>query len=120
MYNTDIGVIMLTEILENTMAKAQKYEQMTKANRFVNVIGDAEIESMPQDYSVMRKKIDKYTKRGYRTFDSKNVSSECPDEDNFIVENPDEFVFNIEYSHSNLPFFKSICAKLNKPLSNIK
>ena len=110
---------MLTHSLDETMAKAQKHEQMTKATRFTNVFGDVEIENIPKQVSLMRRKIDAYSKAGYRSYD-KCTEQFAELEEEYIVEDPNEAVLNIEYVHSDLPFFKSISAKLNKSVVNIK
>lgn len=116
---------MLLETLENTMAKAQKYEQITKATKFGNVYDNSASES-ENNFSekIMRKKIDKYTKRGHRSFDKTETEEVVVSdiEDDFIVEDPHEVVFEITYTHSDLPFFRSIQEKLNKKakLCNIK
>ena len=115
---------MLLETLENTMTKAKKYEQITKATKFGNVYCAPAVESENNlSEKIMRKKIDKYTKRGYRSFDSDRTEEVMNEEiDDYIVEDPQEAVFEIAFTHSDLPFFRSIQQKLNKKptLCNIK
>lgn len=117
-YNKIVGEIMQTQTIDETMARAKQHEKMTKATRFTNVFGDVEIEYVPKQESLMRYKIDQYTKEGYRSYD--NAEEQASDIDNIIVEDPNEAILNIEYKPSSLPFFKSISAKLNKSLVNIK
>ena len=102
---------MLTQTLDETMAKAQKVEQVTRATRFGNVFKTVVKDKTAQDEVIMRKKIDKFTKKGFRSFDKK-----IEPEDNFITEDPEEIIINVDFSKgdSGLPFFRSITEKLNK------
>ena len=77
---------MLTQTLDETMAKAQKVEQVTRATRFGNVFKTVVKDKTAQDEVIMRKKIDKFTKKGFRS----------------------------SKGDSGLPFFRSITEKLNK------
>ncbi len=101
---------MLTQTLDESMAKAQKYEHTTRSAKFGSIFKAVAQNKDIQDE--MRKKIDQYTKEGYRSFD-KQVEKEKE----LIVENPNEIMINIDISDKNslgLPFFKSISTKLNK------
>ena len=102
---------MLIQTLEETMAKAQKHERVTRATKFGSAFKNITTDKKLQDEIIMRKKIDEYTQKGYRSFDKIEPKEEI------IVENPNEIVVNIDISNKNslgLPFFKSITAKLNK------
>ena len=103
---------MLRQILDDTMQKASKYEKMVQPSRITNVFGDVEIEPVQQE-SLMQQKISKYIKKGYK-------NDKVSEENDFIVENPEEAILNIKYTPTNLPFFKSITSKLNKVIVNIK
>ena len=103
---------MLTQTLDESMAKAQKYEHTTKAAKFGNVFKTITIDKTAQDEMIMRQKLDQYTQKGYRSFDKKEEKKA-----DFIVEDPNEVVINIDFNNKNslgLPFFKSISTKLNK------
>ena len=104
---------MLTQTLDESMAKAQKYEHTTRVAKFGNVFKTIVKDASSQNEIIMRKKLDEYTKKGYRSFDKQEEDKEKE----FIVENPNEIKVNIDFGNKNslgLPFFKSISTKLNK------
>ena len=86
---------MLIQTLEETMAKAQKHERVTRATKFGSAFKNITTDKNLQDEIIMRKKIDEYTQKGYRSFDKIEPKEEI------IVENPNEIVVNIDISNKN-------------------
>ena len=102
---------MLAQTLDETMEKAQKVERITRATKFGSLFKTVAKDKLSKDEILMRKKIDNYTKEGFRSFDKK-----VEKEENYIIEDPEEIIVNIDFNKnsSGLPFFKSISTKLNK------
>ena len=102
---------MLAQTLDETMAKAQKVEQITRATKFGNIFKAVVKDKISQDELVMRKKVDEYTKEGFRSFD-KQIEAEK----GLITEDPEEILVDINFSKSTngLPFFRSITSKLKE------
>ena len=87
---------MLTQTLDETMAKAKKYEHTTKAAKFGNIFKAIAIDKTAQEEMIMRQKLDQYTQKGYRSFDKKEEKKS-----DLIVEDPNEVVINIDFSNKN-------------------
>ena len=101
---------MLSKTLDQTMAKAMKYENMTRKNVFGRNYY-AEFEKQDNDCDMLDK-LAPYIKS------AQEVGNHSPEDDilNFIVEDPNAvapvFEFNRSES-SGLPFFVSLAQKLN-------
>lgn len=102
---------MISKTLDETMEKAKKFENLTKASKFSSLFKGISVEKSAEKEFEMLQKISEYVKEDIQT----------PSEDaeilEYITENPDEvapiFDFNGSVS-TGLPFFKSIDYKLSE------
>ena len=99
---------MLKNTLDNTMKKAMKHENITRATRFGKNC-DADNEKTLEKEFLMIQKISKYTKK-----EEKPVNA---DEIVIIEDNINDNIPMIKYKlnyETNLPFFKPIQYKLSE------
>ncbi len=102
---------MISKTLDESMAKAMEFENLTKASKFGGLFKGISVEKSADKEFEMLQKISQYVK----------TEEETPVEDaeilEYITENPDEvapiFDFNSTVS-TGLPFFKSIDYKLSE------
>lgn len=105
---------MLSETLDDTMAKAMKYENLTKASKFGSVYRNTRPDNGFENELLMLTKINEYTK--------KETERNAQDEEilKYIVDNPEETSSVLDFEDSiktGLPFFRSVEAKLDKIFS---
>ena len=103
---------MILRTLEESMEKAKKFENITKAAKYSNLFKGTIPEKSPEKEIEMLKKISQYVK-------DDQIQHSAQDDEilDYITENPDEMnsVLNIKNSVSTgLPFFKSIDYKLSE------
>lgn len=104
---------MLAQTLDNTMAKAQKIERMTKATKFSNVFR-AVVSDGDFAQSLANRKLSDYVQQAKSDVEQK-TAEEIEDIQEFIDEDPDDVSVKLEFASDNgLPFFRSIQMKLNK------
>lgn len=111
-YNTENGErVMISKTLDESMAKAKKFENITKASKFGDLFKDIYPEKSAEKEFEMLQKISEYVKK------EEEPSFEDAEVLEYITENPDEiapiFDFNSSVS-TGLPFFKSIDYKLSE------
>jgi len=102
---------MISKTLDESMAKAMEFENLTKASKFGNLFKGAVSEKSAEKEFEMLQKISDYVKKEEKTsFEDAEILE-------YITENPDEiapiFDFNSTVS-TGLPFFKSIDYKLSE------
>lgn len=104
---------MLLNILDETMAKAAKYEKLTKSSKFSNICGNFEKRNQQEEEILMLQKISEYVKKE----ETKDLSEENKEVSEYITENTDRVVkiFSLKDRPSTgLPFFRSIQYKLSE------
>lgn len=102
---------MILKTLDESMAKAKKYENITKASKFGDLFKDIYPEKSAEKEFEMLQKISGYVKK------EEEPSIEDAEILEYITENPDEIapIFDFKGSVSTgLPFFKSIDYKLSE------
>ena len=102
---------MISKTLEESMEKAKKFENLTKASKFGNLFKDIYPEKTPEKELEMLQKISDYIKT------EEKPSEEDAEILEYITENPDEIapIFDFKNTVSTgLPFFKSIDYKLSE------
>ena len=102
---------MISKTLEESMAKAMKFENLTKASKFGDVFKGYKTEKSADKEIEMLEKISQYVKV--------EPESAIADDEvlEYITENPDEIVpifDNTNHISTGLPFFKSIDYKLSE------
>ncbi|MDY6310954.1 MAG: hypothetical protein SPL73_03630 [Cyanobacteriota bacterium] len=101
---------MLTNTLDETMSKAMKYENLTRASKFGTVYQN-KTNNIDENELLMLQKISKYVKPQKPTTEIEDEISE------YIVEKPEQKskIFDFENRHkTGLPFFRSIEVKLGE------
>ncbi len=104
---------MLSQTLDDTMAKAMKFENLTKASKFGDVYKNTKPDNSFENELLMLSKISNYTKQDSQ----KNTDDEVL---KYIVDNPEDNASVLEFEDSiktGLPFFRSVEAKLDKIFS---
>lgn len=103
---------MLSQTIDEIMARAKKFEHTTRATKFSSVFKTAA--QTPKEEYKMQKRISRYSK--------KDKIAELEQDwlmEDLIVEDPDEIKVDISYESSDgerKPFFKSLGAKLSNKL----
>ena len=102
---------MISKTLDESMAKAMKFENLTKASKFGSVFKGYKTEKTINKEIEQLEKISEYVKT--------EPESAIQDDEvlKYITENPDEIVpifDNTNYVSTGLPFFKSINYKLSE------
>ena len=105
---------MISKTLDESMAKAMKFENLTKASKFGDVFKGYKTEKTADKEIEMLEKISQYVKV--------EPESAIADDEvlEYITENPDEIAPVLDFKNSpstGLPFFKSIDYKLSEIFS---
>ncbi len=104
---------MLLKILDETMAKAAKYENLTRASKFGSKYFESDEKQSPEKELLMLKKISQYVKEE----ETEKQSLQDKEISEYIVENEEKNVkiFDLKARpYTGLPFFKSITYKLSE------
>ncbi|MBO6257488.1 hypothetical protein J6N69_05585 [bacterium] len=104
---------MISKTLDESMKKAMKYENMTKASNFANIYENINKENLKNSEIEMLQKLSEYVK---------NESAEQTEQQDaeimeYITENPEKIAPVLDFSDrpsTGLPFFKSIDYKLSE------
>ena len=106
---------MISKTLDESMAKAMKFENLTKASKFGGIFKNTVTEKSVEKEFEMLQKISPYTKEN-----NIEISKEDAEVLEYITENPDEIAPVLDFKNSpstGLPFFKSIDYKLSEIFS---
>lgn len=104
---------MISKTLDESMKKAMKYENMTKASNFANIYENKNKENIKNSEIEMLQKISEYVK----TEPATQTESEDSEVLEYITENPEKIAPVFDFSDrpaTGLPFFKSIDYKLSE------
>lgn len=104
---------MISKTLDESMKKAMKYENLTKASKFADYYEKKYKENIQNSEIEMLEKLSEYVKEEPKT------QTEKQDEEilEYITENPDKIAPVFDFSDkpsTGLPFFKSIDYKLSE------
>ena len=103
---------MISNSLDESMAKAKKLENITKASKFGDLFKYIYPEKSAEYEYEMLEKISEYVKK-----EPQKITTEDKEVLEYITENPDEIapIFDFNQNPSTgLPFFKSIDYKLSE------
>ena len=105
-------IIMITKTIEESMEKAKKLENITKASKFGDLFKDIYPEKSPEKEIEMLQKISEFVKK-----EPQKITAEDEEVLEYITENPDETAPILDFNKNpstGLPFFKSIDYKLSE------
>lgn len=106
---------MFSNNLDNSMKKAIKYENLTKASKFGNIKNSKDNKKSVEKEILMLQKISKYVKDDY----TKNIQKESKEQkevSEYTKQQKDAVSFcdSIKKESVGLPFFRSISNKLSE------